>query len=66
MEISGFSSIKVKYKWKILRTKCVKEKFVILRNIFGCGFYGVRVELLLRLVLEPGQTAQKSIVKFFK
>lgn len=62
----GFISIKVKHKGKILRIECVKEKLFILRNVFGCAFYGVRVESPLRLVLELGQKTQKSPVKLFK
>lgn len=34
--------------------------------MFGYAFYGVRVESLLRLVLELGQTVQKSTVELFK
>lgn len=41
-------------KGTIFRIECVREKLFILRNVFGYTFYGVRVESLLRLVLEFG------------
>lgn len=43
-----------------------KDKLFMLGNFFGYAFYGVRVESLLRLVLELAQTAQKSTVRLFK